>query len=71
MVPGVAEEQGTSAVLQQFRHLIGVKRVIQRNCSASRGNDAQVNCYPPRMIVSENRDSGARLKSIFDEPMTD
>ena len=64
----IAKQERTATVLEEFRNLIGVKRCVQGNGRASSRNNSKVGGDPSGMVIGQNRDPRALLKSAVCQP---
>src|SRR5208282_4262115 len=64
----IAEQQGTATILEELRNLIGMKCRIEGNGRASGRDNPEVRSDPTRMIIGQDRNACARLKSTFFQP---
>ena len=67
----IHEHGSRAAVFQEFQNLVVVKRCIERDRDATRGDDTQIGGDPAWMIVGEDRQPGTWWNVVLGNPAAD
>src|ERR1700674_1500283 len=67
----IAKQQRTAAILEELRNLIRMKRCVQGNRGTTGRDNAEVSDDPTRVVIGQDRNPSARLKSAVCQPAAD
>ncbi len=67
----ITKQGGGTAVFQQLGQLVGMERCVERHDGASGGDNTQINCHPPRMVICHDGQPRSACEPVFVDPSSD